>query len=68
MKTIQEPEYVEDRVPALRMMLGDNVKNITWAARVLIAMTAYFVVQDIVHQELSLQLRQVLRKKNESNT
>lgn len=48
---IHTKNYVESLVPSLRMMMGANVKNIQWSARVVIAMTAFHAVRTITWQE-----------------
>lgn len=44
---IQGPGYVEQLQGPLDIMLGSNVSNIQWAARVVIAIAAYDVVRDL---------------------
>lgn len=39
--------YVEERLPVLKVMLRDSVGNISWSARVLIAMAVYKSVEQV---------------------
>lgn len=48
---IHTKNYVESLIPSLRMMMGDNVRNIQWSARVIIAMTTFHAIRTITWQE-----------------
>ncbi len=43
-KLIQSEKYVEEKLPILRRVLPGNVENISWSARVIIAMATYKVI------------------------
>jgi hypothetical protein len=44
---IQEVGHVESLWPTLRMLLKDNLRNVTWTARVIVCMTIFIVAWDI---------------------
>ena len=45
---IRRKRYVERLLPTLKVLLKDNISNISWTARVVIAMTIYKVVEQAV--------------------
>lgn len=48
---IHTKNYVESLIPPLRMMMGANIHNIQWSARVVIAMTVFHAIRTITWQE-----------------
>jgi hypothetical protein len=44
---LQEPGYVEELIPGLYIMMGTNLGNTSWAARVCIAIATYDVVRNL---------------------
>jgi len=44
---IHSEGYVESLLPALDIMLGDNLKNTQWAGRIVIAIAVYDTVRDL---------------------
>ena len=60
-KLIQAPEHVEDLVPTLRMMMGENIQNIPWASGIIVGMTVFRAVSDIARMELARQLRGAIK-------
>jgi hypothetical protein len=44
-QTTGDDSYVEKMIPTLRIMLGNNISNWQWAARVLICLTIFKVVE-----------------------
>jgi len=49
--TIQSAGYVEKKLPVLKLMLTTNLDNISWTARVLIAMAVYGAIEELVNEE-----------------